>query len=228
MKKIKILKIVFNQEISQREVSFFRGAVIDKVKNEKDNVLFHNHNKQTYRYAYPLIQYKRIRGKAAFVAVEDGTDQIHKFFQQSNWDLRLGNRHDTFQVENLSVNDFTMQVWDKWFNYTIFDWLALNEVNYKKYKDLKSESERENFLESILKANVLSFAKGIDWNVDKPIDLKIVEIQKSFPLSFKGQRLLGFRVKFKTNVFIPNDLGLGKGVSLGFGMIKAERKPNGK
>jgi hypothetical protein len=224
MKKIKILKIVFNQEISQREVSFFRGAVIDKVKNEKDNVLFHNHNKQTYRYAYPLIQYKRIRGKAAFVAVEDGTDQIHKFFQQSNWDLRLGNRHDTFQVENLSVNDFTMQVWDKWFNYTIFDWLALNEVNYKKYKDLKSESERENFLESILKANVLSFAKGIDWNVDKPIDLKIVEIQKSFPLSFKGQRLLGFRVKFKTNVFIPNDLGLGKGVSLGFGMIKAERR----
>ena len=228
MKKIKLLKIVFNQEISNREVSFFRGAVIDKVKNEKDIVLFHNHNKQTFRYSYPLIQYKRIRGKAAFVAIEDGTDQVHKFFQQSNWDLRLGGRRDTFQVENLSINDFTMQVWDKWFNYTIFDWLALNGENYIKYNKLTSESEKETFLEKILTANVLSFAKGIDWNVDKPIEVKISEVEKSFPIQFKGQKLIGFRVKFKSNIFIPNDLGLGKGVSLGYGMVKAESKNNGR
>jgi len=35
-----------------------------------------------------------------------------------------------------------MQVWDKWFNYSILNWLALNPDNHKKYEDIKSEIEK--------------------------------------------------------------------------------------
>jgi len=32
--------------------------------------------------------------------------------------------------------------------------------------------------------------------------------------------MLAFNIEFKTNVFLPNFIGLGKGVSIGFGTIK--------
>ena len=228
MKKIKLLKIVFNQEISNREVSFFRGAVIDKVKNEKDIVLFHNHNKQTFRYSYPLIQYKRIDGKAAFVAIQDGTDQIHKFFQQPSWRLRLGNRNYDFKVKNLSIDDVTMQVSDKSFNFIIHEWLPLSQKNNIKYKSLNSEIEQYEFLERILIGNIITFAKGIDWNIDKQIKLRIKDVSKVSSITMKEVKLKAFTLKFSCNILIPDDIGLGNNVSLGYGMVKAESKNNGR
>jgi len=33
--------------------------------------------------------------------------------------------------------------------------------------------------------------------------------------------MLGFNITFSTNVFIPNNIGLGKSVSLGYGIVNA-------
>jgi hypothetical protein len=35
---------------------------------------------------------------------------------------------------------------------------------------------------------------------------------------------MGFNVNFKTNLFLPNFIGLGKGVSKGYGVVLQERK----
>ncbi|MDR1783619.1 MAG: hypothetical protein LBR13_05100, partial [Dysgonamonadaceae bacterium] len=58
MNKISILTVRFNNEITQHEIQKFRGAVVAMLQN--NNVLFHNHTDDGFRYAYPLIQYKRI------------------------------------------------------------------------------------------------------------------------------------------------------------------------
>ncbi|MDR2804596.1 MAG: hypothetical protein LBB85_02990, partial [Dysgonamonadaceae bacterium] len=58
--KTSVLVIYFSNSVSQNEISKFRGAVINMLTS--NNVLFHNHTDDGLRYAYPLIQYKRIRG----------------------------------------------------------------------------------------------------------------------------------------------------------------------
>ena len=64
MKSIRLLIITFKNRISNEEIPLFRGAIINNFGN-RISELFHNHQNEKLRYAYPLIQYKRINGNAA-------------------------------------------------------------------------------------------------------------------------------------------------------------------
>ena len=228
MKKIKLLNIIFENQLSFTEISKFRGAINSKLLNIEASYLFHNHIKDGFRYKYPLIQYKVYNKQASIVCIAEGTEQIHDYFNSKNYTLFIGDRKEIFKINSLKINDFTMQIWDKWFNYSIINWLALNSENHKKYESFVSEIEKEEFLENILKANILSFAKGIEWTVEKNINLKISSIKRIKKIKFKDQLKLAFDIEFKTNIFLPNYIGLGKGVSIGFGTIKEIRNNNNK
>ena len=221
MLKIRILDVEFENPIEPWETAAFRGAVIQSVG--KNNILFHNHLKKNYRYAYPLIQYKRIRSKPHLFCIEQGVDEVHHFFENKQEGLILGDRPYELKVDQIRLNKFTMQVWDKTFNYTLYDWLPLNQDNFRNFKELPSEIDRIEFLEKVLTGNILSFAKGIKWNVDKDIKLRIDEIIKTKIISVKGIKREAFGIDFKTNVFLPNHIGLGKNASLGFGVVKQKK-----
>jgi len=225
MKKIKILTVTFDTEIKDFELPAFRGAIIDKVG--RNNILFHNHlDDDKFLYKYPLIQYKTIGRKPAIQCIDVGVDEIHKFFEKSNWDLKISGRVLDMKIDRLDLNQFTMQVWDKTFDYTISNWIALNKQNYQAYITFESLVEKISLLEKILTANILAFAKGIEWTVDKPIVVKIINMNETRGVKIKGQSILGFNVTFCTNVFIPKFIGLGKSVSLGYGVVSQPRKKN--
>ena len=221
-KKIRILQVVFDTEIFSYEIPAFRGAIINKVG--KEHILFHNHTENDgFRYKYPLIQYKVIGKKPAIVCVDYGVDEIHRLFENNDWSISISGRTIDLKIDKLNLNRFTMNVWDKYFKYNIKNWVALNQENYKKYLALDSLSEQSKFLESLLKANILSFAKGIEWQVPKPVDLSITDILDVRTAKIKDQKVLGFNLDFKCNVFIPNYIGLGKSVSLGYGNVREIR-----
>lgn len=219
MKKIRILNVIFDTEIQGHEIPAFRGAVAEKVGLE--NIIFHNHlNDQSFLYKYPLIQYKRISKCPAIQCIDYGVDEIHKFFENKSWDLKISDRILDMKIKSLQMNQFTMQVWNKNFDYTIQNWIALNQENYPKFQTIESLTERIAFLEKTLTANIISFAKGIEWTIDKPIELHIKDLKESKAVTLKGKKVMGFNIDFSCNVFIPNYIGLGKSVSLGFGMVK--------
>jgi len=221
MKKIRILQITFDEEIKAWEVPAFRGGIIDKIG--KDNVLFHNHvGEEDFRRRYPLIQYKSIARKPAIICVEEGVDEIHNFFENRDWSLQFKDRKLNMKIDKLNMHQFTMQVWDKMFNYSVRNWLALNQENYLKYKDIEGAGKRIAFLENILKANILSFAKGIDWEIENQIQLEIIDWIDPKLMTYKKQKLMAFGFNFKTNVFLPDFIGIGKGASTGFGTVKKE------
>ncbi len=220
MKKLKLLHIIFDNELSFNNITKFRGSIISKLENKEISYLFHNHLEDKFRYKYPLIQYKIYNNKASIVCISEGAEQIHDYFNSEDNILLIGGKAEQFKINSIKLNEFTMQVWDKWFNYSIINWLALNTDNYKKYEELDSEIEKEIFFENIIKANILSFAKGVKWTVDKPINVKINSIKNIKKMKFKEQFKLAFDIEFKTNVFLPNFIGLGKGVSIGYGTIK--------
>lgn len=217
-KKIRVLQVVFDTEIKAYEIPAFRGAIVKKVGLE--NILYHNHlNGNGFLYKYPLIQYKIIKRHPAIICVDYGVDEIHKFFENQDWSIKISDRWLDMKIEHLNMNQFTMNVWDKMFRYNIKNWIALNAENYQKYQELEGIVEQTQFLEKKLVGNILSFAKGIEWTVENEIKLNITKILDTRLVNLKGQKLSGFNLDFKTNIFLPNYIGLGKSVSLGYGNV---------
>ena len=217
--KIRLLTITFDTEMQPYEVPAFRGAIINKVGPK--HVLFHNHEEDGFRYQYPTIQYKTLHRQPAIVCIDAGVDEIHHYFQQPDWSVWIGERKVEMKVNQLFLNTFTLQVWNTHFDYQLRNWLALSQENYVKYKQITSEIERIEMLQRILTGNILSFAKGVGWTIDKPIELTITSSPEVKPVPHKSKRMVAFNLSFSSNVSLPNHIGLGKRVSIGFGMVKA-------
>lgn len=223
MPLVRVVKVTFDTDLKSHEIPAFRGAIIGIVGRE--HVIFHNHlEKDKFHYAYPLVQYKSKGRKAEIVCIQDGVDEIHNFFTRNLGGIKIGNDPRSLLVENIKINRFDVDVRDTTFSYKLINWLALNEKNFPEYQKMEGLSDKIVFLEKILTGNLLSFAKGIQWTVDKPIEVKLTSLPNFRPVKHKGQSLLSFDIEFKTNVFLPLDIGLGKGASVGFGTVT--KKPN--
>jgi len=215
--------VQFDAEIEGWEVPAFRGAVIQKAGEQ--HITFHNHiNDKEVIYRYPVIQYKRIGRNPALICVDFGVDEVHHFFNNRSLDIEISNRKLSLGVKYLQMNQFTLQVWEKIFPMRLNQWIALNQENHAKY-NAADELARLALLENILKGNILSFAKGIGWSIDKEIQLRIDHVEKVRTVTYKEQKMLGFDISFRTNVFLPDYLGLGKGVSHGFGTVRQNANP---
>ena len=220
MDKVNVLIVRFCNEIGREEVPQFRGAVNAAI--EDADVLFHNHlEDDRLRYAYPLVQYKRINGRAAIVCLGEGTEAIGQFFAQAQFDVILGERPVHLEVESMKAYSVLVQPWEGQFTYRIRRWLPLNRENYEAYCREDSLAARCLLLERLLTANILSFAKGLGIHFDKTVTVTLTNISDPMGLYYKGVKLVGFDAEFKTNVSLPDYIGLGKGVSLGMGTVKS-------
>jgi hypothetical protein len=223
MKKIKTSLVVFEEEIEKDSLSSFRAAIAGLVG--KDNILFHHHREDDkYLYRYPLIQYKVINNHPAIFSMEEGAGEVLNLIEKRKNEIKVHGKKMSLNVLNLHLKQSTLQVWDKFFSYHLRHWIALNKNNYKDYNDLLPLKERVLLLEKTLVSHILSFAEGVGWNVDKKIELFINDIHKQRWVKYKNIGLLAFDITFTTNVSLPDYVGLGKAVSVGFGAVKRIRK----
>lgn len=219
---VRVLTIRLVDDISPREVTLFRGAVLNHMGNKAD-LLFHNHTgDNTFRYSYPFIQYKCLGGKASIVCVEKGIDIIGLFLSEANGKLVIGEREIECEIKNVKPTRVLVQTWDTLFNYHLVRWLPLNSKNYQKYKTIEGVTERISFLESILKANLLAILKGLDIRLDTELKVTFTQLSEPYLVRFKTTKLMAFNVDFKSNLSIPNNIGVGKNASIGYGVIMQE------
>jgi hypothetical protein len=219
MKKLRTLTVSFDAEIAAYEIPAFRGAVISKAGLEQ--VLFHNHiSDDQFVHRYPVIQYKRLGNKPTIFCLGEGVDEIHHFFNNKSWKINISNRDIDLRIHKLDMDQVTMQVWNSIFHYHIRSWVALNPENFEQYKLLTTDADKKAKLEAILIGNIISMAKAIQWDVDKQIVVRVVEIERATWAKVKGVKLAAFDVKFQSNVFLPRYIGLGKSSSLGYGVVR--------
>lgn len=220
--KVKCLILRYKNKISHHELPFLRGA-INEVLKDNSHVLFHNHDEGSFRYAYPLIQYKRINGQASIVCINEGTDVIGLLMMHGDFMARIGNREEAMEVSHVRANQILIQTWNSSFTYYLRKWLPLNQENYDEYLKLEGIAERCSFLEKILIGNILSMGKGLNIHFDDEISCKITQLSDSRLMKLKNIKLMSFDLEFKSNVSLPDYFGLGKGSSLGFGMVARKR-----
>lgn len=223
MEKNRFLLIRFQNELPVSKLEFFRGAIIHALKDK--DILFHNHlDKEGFRYAYPMIQYKTIHKKAAILCIESGTEAVGKLFLDSDLILNISGKEEAFVVDNITAYKYLIQIWETRFVYRIRRWLALNQENYERFQQLESVAEKSAFLENILKANILSFAKGLNVFFDRQVECKITRLGDPAIIWYKGVKMTVFDAEFITNVSIPDYVGLGKGASLGYGVTVRKKE----
>ena len=215
------LRVRFDRPLATNELPFFRAAVIEKTARRES--LFHNHRDDTrVIYRYPLIQYKTLaHHRAGIVCLGEGTDAIHALFRAGELDLRIGQRRDVFRVEDLHLQQFSPQLTSGPQAYRLTRYLPFNQQHYRRWCALADDPPAQlELLEANLRGNLLAFAKGIGWWIDGTVRVRIDRIHRRGQLRFKNQSLLGFDLTFRTNLVLPPAVGLGKGVSLGFGTLE--------
>lgn len=225
-KYIRTLTIQTDVDIHQKEVPLFRGAVLNSL-GEKANLLFHNHlDNDKFRYSYPLIQYKRLGGKAAIVCVEEGADLIGQFLTETSDTLKIGDREIEWSTRRMQPARLLIQTWEDTFKYHISRWLPLNSKNYQLYQNTEGLVEKIALLENILKGNLLSMLKGLDIHLDQELIVKITQVSEPYILYNKGIGMTAFNADFNCNLTIPNNVGVGKNASIGYGIVHLEKKDN--
>jgi len=222
--KLRYLTLRYNNKIAHHELPLLRGAINEALK-DKSNLLFHNHEGEGFRYAYPLIQYKRINQQAALVCINEGTEAVGLLLQQGDFACRLGDREEVLEINGVKAGQIVMQTWDSSFSYYLRKWLPLNQDNYEEFQKLEGVAEKCSFLERILIGNILSMGKGLGIHVDKEISCKITRLAEPRLMKLKGMKMMAFDIEFKSNVSLPEYFGLGKGASLGFGMVAGKSTP---
>lgn len=216
--RVRRLLAVFDMPLERRHIPAFRGALINKVGQE--HVRFHNHDGDGFRYGYPLLQYKVIGRNAAVLCLNDGAEEMLAYFQKPSWDLNLRGERVEVELKHIGFDYLDCGLTVEPLRYRIFNWFALNEHNFERYRAIDDGGGRVRFLGRILVGNILSFAKGIDWNVDGRVEVKVLKGPNSRVVGFKDHQILGFDLEFEANVALPPCIGLGKSVARGFGTIR--------
>lgn len=183
-------------------------------------------DKPRYHHRYPLIQYKidthGQQMRPMLLCLDDCIEEAHHFFSQSDWSLQIGNERHDMRIARLHVDQINLNVWETFLPYRLHKWRALNSDNFRQWQQLEGVAERFIFLENILAANILSFARGVGWELDKRFEVKITKLVKEEWVSFKDVKVLAFTVEFKANLSIPDYIGLGQGSGEGFGVVRRQ------
>lgn len=203
-----------NIELKPREAVKIRGFFAEIYR---DNILVHNHKANKVIYGYPKIQYKVLNSIPTICGIEEGVNIIKD----------IGNHVDFININNEIIEIFQKKIKlskqyfgiaDDYISYELLTpWMALNQNNIGKY-DCYNEIKKEELLKRILIGNILSIAKGLNYNVEENIHVW-TNFQECI-VNFKNIKMRAFRGKFKTNFIIPDYLGIGKSVARGFGTIK--------
>ena len=220
MTEIKLLQVYLELPIAPSEIGAFRKAIAKKAGYEHD--VYHNHKTDGSRFhRYPLVQYKRNREQASLLFItEDAVGKAHELFKQSDWTLDIAGKQRRMFIDNLELRQHRFAIADEMkYRYHLFNWIALNDKNYKIYNKKEGLIERITFLQEILVKHIVGVAINLGWEADKKIAVKIMDVSRQKLTHYKEMPFLAFDISFRSNAFLPYYIGLGKAVSHGYGTI---------
>jgi hypothetical protein len=223
-KKLRVLVVTFDTQLQSWELPAFRGAMAQKVGFEHE--WFHNHDNanESLHYRYALVQYKCMFGNPVLLCIDKGVEEAHHFFSQPDWSLNIQGDTRAMPIKKLELKEHWLRIVEQPYTYRIYNWMPLGQEDFRIYQGLTGLMDRLAFLQPKLVSHLLHFTQGIDWYVEGRLQLNIQELFEDKFVSFKGQKMRTFNFVFTSNIFIPDMLGLGRGVSHGFGVVRPYAK----
>ena len=204
--------------LSPRQAHYLRGY-LGRVFADHSPLLHNHYADGGLRYGYPLVQYKVLGGVPTLLGLREGAPLLQTLFLRVR-ELQLAGTTYPLQHKQLDTAEAQLGLADTLITYRFVNpWLGLNEHNYQRYRRA-SPAERKALLSRVLTGNILSFYKGMDLRLAAHERILVqLQVQEK-TIRFKNQPMMGFTGHFTTNALLPEDIGLGKAVSRGFGAIQ--------
>ena len=163
------------------------------------------------------MQYKVINEVPMLVGLNEGASLLTELFLKIK-ELNInGQTYPLFQ-KNLDHTQAPAGLTNHLKTYRFANlWMALNQENYQRYRQLERGDEKQSMLATLLKNNLLSFFKGVGIWLEAPVIS--TGIFTELTTQFKNQPMLAFSGEFSANVLVPKYIGLGKAVARGFGTV---------
>ena len=206
-------------QLATRDAHKLRGYFGNLFKEHSP--LLHNHFENgTFRYQYPLVQYKVIHQTPVLLGINEGGQLLVNLFLDIH-EIKLNDQVFPVYQKNIDNRHVTIGVNEELYHYRFETlWMGLNQDNFRKYARLE-EDDKKPFLQKILIGNILSFFKSLDFRIDQKILINSGLAEKQ--TQFKNKQMLAFTGDFYSNALLPSMVGLGKAVSRGFGTINQQK-----
>jgi len=187
-------------------------------KKLADYSALHKDDSAGFIHRYPALQCKLAKGNLIVTGISQGADCISNLTRDEvvlgagESICRITSRDPAIRSEPFGTADTAIM-----YEFQT-PWLALNQQNAKKFYDLNGKPQRDAFMQKLLTAQLQTLAKSLDCNIIAPISCEA-------KVRFKRERIdrenvMVFLGKFRTNIQIPDNLGIGQSVSQGYGTIK--------
>lgn len=222
--EISTFQLNFNIPLRPNEINLWRGAVNRSAGIDKSD--FHNHQAgdKKYHYRYPLIQYRTWQGKAAVFGIGRGSQLLRDWILEAPPAVQIGKKIMPLRLQQIKDDIQPISMTSEMQTYYIHNYLPFNEANYQRWQKKEDLKAGLDILASVLVGHLLSFATGIDWQLPEHLEVQIADIHCMEKLKHYQVPRVAFDLSFKTNLQLPVGIGLGKGVSHGFGVLRPFRK----
>ena len=173
----------------------------------------------TYRkkFSYPRVQVKILDEQIYIIGIKEGVEPVLSIPDKIK-ELDFGNitfEINDFEEETLKQQFFLSGTVVKYSFLT--SWAALNHVTGNQYRSTPFK-KKKSYLNKLLGINLIFLAKEMGVPVERGIYTK-VEIPNLHPKSIDDNKWKTFKGDFKTNIILPNYIGLGNGITRGYGTI---------
>lgn len=215
---INLLTLTFPElRMQPRDADKLRGYFLTAFG--KDSILFHNHLPDgTFNYAYPLIQYKVLRGIPTVVGIGQGARDIMAHFSEikemniNGQLLKINSKLMDMASPEVGVisklNSFSFQT----------PYFPFTQKNYAAFKTL-SESEKKERLNTLIRNHLIQAMKGMGIDISSmPTLMVMADLNPRF-VFFKNQRMQMYTGNFTANIDFPINVGIGKSTAKGFGSL---------
>jgi len=192
-----------------------KGVLMKNFPNEEIVPMLHGSYRK--KFLYPRIQVKILDEEIFLVGLNQGVDPILKI-QERITDLNFGDI--TFEVLEKDIQEkdesflFTSSL--KKYDF-ISNWVALNLNTSKKY-DSKNDKDKLQFLNNLLAKNIVFISREIGFELPKNIysQIRILDLK---PTKLDQNGWGAFDGVFYTNIIMPDYIGIGNGITRGYGTI---------
>jgi len=169
------------------------------------------------KFLYPRVQVKILNEQIYIVGINEGVNSIKAIAKKMDF-LDFGNI--TFQILNNEIEEHQnrFQPVSKLIRYRfVTPWVALNQTTGYRYRNLNN-ADRVNFLNRLLGQNIVFMAREMGMELEENIFTKVT-LSSLFPRQVDENNWGAFDGEFRANFVLPNYLGIGNGITRGYGTL---------
>jgi hypothetical protein len=215
MTELTTYRVQFDLPLTAAQLPMFRGAIAYLAGWNNDE--FHNHKAgEGLWHRYPFVQYQIHNGNAAIVAWGEGVPPLKAFVERYAGVLLLHTKPQKVALLAATEKTETLAFSETEQAYQVQRWIALSKQKHEEWLKNDRLINRVLLLQNALGSHLIAMFKGFEWRPPQRFEVTIQDFSSQTVLH-RGIKYAAFEVQYSVPLLLPQDFGLGKAVSEGFG-----------